>query len=447
MPLFGPTFLPSLAPVLAGLYFLKAGLRPPRTGKAPHCRRCDYALTGLASPNCPECGTAITPPNTVHGRRHRRPRAAAAGALLLILGLAGVTLAVLPANRAIDWYQYRPTSWLIRDLTSADYSIAVRAWNELDRRRTLKPLPPEIEQRIDDAILAQQGRDQPRTPLIGAMMEHIASRADAGQLTPAQFERLCRQALRPRLQQRPVAVAGEQVQFDVRAVGIIPELKRWKTKVTLLAASCGDQRMTGGWGTTVPGLWLRTGVGLPSPGAGRHALRISHRIQILAVDANDDDKSRGPAVGWESELTGFQDVEETPSADNPRLVTTPSPTEMASLIKAEIDWPTGYPYPKAEVQTSRLPENVAFDVIVRYAGRETRVDQWTRDKDDWGGRSIHLTAITGKSPPATIDLIFRSNPRVARTTTEMLQIWGGEVVFHDLPVPTPLPGPSQYNSY
>jgi len=38
-----------------GAILLALGLRVRRRGETPHCRRCDYALTGLASPErCPE---------------------------------------------------------------------------------------------------------------------------------------------------------------------------------------------------------------------------------------------------------------------------------------------------------------------------------------------------------------------------------------------------------
>ncbi len=39
----------------------------PRT--TDHCQRCDYNLTGLPEPRCPECGTEFDPATVAHGPR------------------------------------------------------------------------------------------------------------------------------------------------------------------------------------------------------------------------------------------------------------------------------------------------------------------------------------------------------------------------------------------
>jgi hypothetical protein len=431
---------------VAGLWLLVRGLRRRRSGDEPHCRRCGYSLTALTSPNCPECGTPISPATTVYGRRHRRPRTAAAGALLLLLGAAGLGTTVVPALRAVDWYHYRPTSWLIRDLGSGDYVIADRAWDELDRRRALGPLSREHEQQLIEAILAEQGKAQGRTPLLRAMMEDIARRADAGELSPAQFERLCKQALRARLEQRPVVVAGEQMTLHARAAGPIPDVKRWRTKVIFLGASCGDQQIIGGSSGIVHGLWLSSGATFTAPGPGRHPAKIAHRIEISPEDEGDEGANRPPTLAWEQVLTGMQDVEATPSADNPRLVASPTALEVAGCVVATIDWRAGCASPQADIRISQPPENVAFDIFLRHGGHETKVGETIREKGDNGSQDFSLPPVTANSPARSIDLIFRSSPRLARTTSDLMQIWDGEVVLHDLPVPAPFIGPPQYDT-
>ena len=38
------------------------------------------------------------------------------------------------------------------------------------------------------------------------------------------------------------------------------------------------------------------------------------------------------------------------------------------------------------------------------------------------------------APVTAVDLVLRPNAREARRTVDLLEIWGGELVFEDLPV-------------
>jgi hypothetical protein len=112
--------------LLASLVLLVAGMWPRRRGEEPHCRKCDYNLTGLPSDRCPECGGTITAKSTVHGERRRRPG-------LMLVGVALLLAAPLPfyhAAKQVDWYPYYPASWVIRDLRTNNYTKAFKqlAW-------------------------------------------------------------------------------------------------------------------------------------------------------------------------------------------------------------------------------------------------------------------------------------------------------------------------------
>ena len=62
---------------------------PPRRGKEPHCRKCDYQTTGNESGRCSECGADLTRPRgIVHGSRHRRLVPGMVGVFVALLGLA-----------------------------------------------------------------------------------------------------------------------------------------------------------------------------------------------------------------------------------------------------------------------------------------------------------------------------------------------------------------------
>ncbi len=69
----------ALIPLVLGLTLVWFGVRPRRRGTTPHCRRCNYNLTGLDSDRCPECGTPLTPKTVVIGEGRRRPVRIVAG--------------------------------------------------------------------------------------------------------------------------------------------------------------------------------------------------------------------------------------------------------------------------------------------------------------------------------------------------------------------------------
>ena len=75
----------AFAVMIPAMYLLVSGLRGRRVGDEPHCARCGYILLHLESDVCPECGTGISPANTVHGQKRRRYGRAAAGLVLLAL--------------------------------------------------------------------------------------------------------------------------------------------------------------------------------------------------------------------------------------------------------------------------------------------------------------------------------------------------------------------------
>src|SRR5688572_8625169 len=130
---------------VAAVVLLRLGRWPPRTGDAPHCRGCGYLLQGNQSGRCPECGRELTAKNTVRGERRRRPRLEAVGWVSGVLAVLCLVAAGSERVRGIDWYRYRPASWVVRDAGLSDAERSARAWQELSRRRAAKTLPAEAD--------------------------------------------------------------------------------------------------------------------------------------------------------------------------------------------------------------------------------------------------------------------------------------------------------------
>src|SRR5580658_6525765 len=105
-----------------------------RQGTEPHCRRCNYLLRGLESDRCPECGSELTAANVARGSARPWWRALRPGAVIMfVVGMAMLAMWLGMAQN-FNWYHYKPTFLVLRDLNSPKATDAQRAWAELVAR-------------------------------------------------------------------------------------------------------------------------------------------------------------------------------------------------------------------------------------------------------------------------------------------------------------------------
>lgn len=135
---------------VVGLVLLVVGLRGRRVGDEPRCRKCKYDLTGLDSDRCPECGHAITQKTTVHGFRRRRRALWLPGALLMAVSLS---VAGYGGYQAAQWKTYRdyPVFMLRWKAANGDF----RAANALNNRIRRGALQPEQLRSFADTAIDQ----------------------------------------------------------------------------------------------------------------------------------------------------------------------------------------------------------------------------------------------------------------------------------------------------
>lgn len=89
-----------------------------------------------------------------------------------------------------------------------------------------------------------------------------------------------------------------------------------------------------------------------------------------------------------------------------------------------------------------VPVTVAFDVILRFAGKERHAGTIVRvpgEKVLLSGGSLTYPEVFLHRllPPGTsfIDVVLRSNPRICDNLVDMIpEIWSGEIVFENVPV-------------
>src|SRR5688572_1519983 len=205
-----------LPPLVLGLVLIKLGYVPRRRGETPHCRKCNYTLTGLTSDRCPECGQALSPGAIVHGERRRRPALGIAGGFLLLLALANIAL-ILVGDR-VKWYQLKPTAWVIDDATDPSSAIAVRAWDELMRRADAAKLSAANEHEMTELALREQG-SATAGPIGGQLLQYMGRRAGAGKLTNDQRTRFLDQGMKFTVTARQKIARGDPLVYRIEYGG------------------------------------------------------------------------------------------------------------------------------------------------------------------------------------------------------------------------------------
>ena len=149
--------------LLIGLTLAVTGARGSLVDLTPRCRRCDFdvSATLATSDRCPECGLVLTTRRAIRpGTRRRRPRYIAAGAALLMLGLALTAAPTIIRRAGIDINRHKPVWMLSREAMPSRWSPrSAPALSELARRCSASTLSRAQATAIAGRILRQQSAD------------------------------------------------------------------------------------------------------------------------------------------------------------------------------------------------------------------------------------------------------------------------------------------------
>jgi len=462
-----------VAVLVAGVILVKWGLWPRRRGTTPYCRACGYNLTGLTSEQCPECGHALAGGNVVYGRRHRRAFLAVLGILCVVLSVARLTISI----QRVDWYQLKPTAWLIDDLQSASSWEASRAWRVLSRRFSRGSLSPS--QRHELAELCLDDQKLQRSKVHNELMAQLRQLYQKGLLTAKQKERFFRQMITARLRVRPRIVVGDPIPCRVESwwnTGYVPMYVAVGIKsitldghpVSINARKTAVAHFYTAWSCPIYlpysqldlSDWIRVPV-------GTHKLRVVLDAQAFPSDEEELngiiswDPARVTELGepfyrktfilddtfevFETEPPGYIKGRHSPAVVD--ALKNNFQQYKISIYRSWYGDPSSRdpssPLPKTMCSSlwyavgndcDELPMNVVSDVFIRIGNEEIKIGTIEGRKGDrWVVQRFNNFEYDGPLVDS-IDVILRSNEQLARGTIDMFEVWEGEAVIKDVPV-------------
>jgi hypothetical protein len=344
----------------------------------------------------------------------------------VLLLLAALGLGVREMYRRVDWYQYKPTRWDMRDLESTDPAVSDRAWQELWRQRFEQgKLSRHWQEKMADVALEQHWM-APRRRRGEERMVFLWQQHEAGKLTPAQVDRLFRQTVRVRWTLRPVVLVGQDVPYYAEGERYLPD-KGWWMKMGPIEDPHGTPEIPGGtpWGESFAQFYRLSGSAKQTPG--------EHEMEVRYFTAFYAERSGSERPVWEGidVHRGKVKVLEKPTDEYLKVVDAP---ELAEEIKASLKIKRFGGY--VGISTTGPPINVAFRVWARINGKE----HWVTDvafkkgvREGMGGSGILTELFKLKN----VDLIFRSSEEVAGKTVDLMEMWKGEVVFEGVELKNP----------
>ncbi|HZK81273.1 MAG TPA: hypothetical protein VFC46_09410 [Humisphaera sp.] len=423
-----------------GICLVTRGRWGRRIGDVPHCRKCGYVLTGNTTGRCPECGSLLTPIAVVYGERPRRPRSLLAGVVLLLMGALIVTTVIVTSAMKVDWYRYRPTSWVIQDLDATVPAKRDQAWVELKRRIATGGISTTQEHALIERALHEQQSSARTFWAPDELLDYLGEQYVAHHMDAGEIQRFFDNEMKLRLDVRPTVGPTDPIAYRVMGLGRGPN--GWYMRCGQTGYWIDDKKVDTGRSNAEGGFggisWSST---LSPQSVGKHRLRID--FDLTAV-------RRGYPIGVLTvaeqsrriQLTADFAVTQTPPPIV--LMTSPDAAAIGRCFSTYGFSKTPDDRLEGMIQCRNPPVPMAFKVFVTVHGKEYPMGSIHFDKATSSGASWGVNS--GKLPPGDtgpVDVILRSSEAVAIQTLDMTQIWKGEVIIRGVVVrqpPTTRPG-------
>lgn len=417
--------------LISGIVLLVLGWRGKRTGSEPRCARCGYILLHIESARCPECGAEIAVVGTVTGKRKRRWWLASLGAAMLVLAVMLVYRPAADFIAGIYWYQYKPETWVFRDMDEPG-PPGVRAMYELTGRDSNGKLSPAGQQRlIESALHELESSGKSR------LLRYLGAACAAGRLDPQQQQRFVDHVYQMTLSIRPIVGEGEGVPLQVDRKALLRSIDGG-----LFSCMFGQQERRVDGTTVAPPDDSDYSQGdtqrsiAPSGGLGEHVLE---QDMICDVSYYTHGSREPRAIGTSKATLKASYLvvrpEELPAIE--LLESESLRTELSSALKvnevkayqfyAEENPRERVWFARVGLRVKTLPCDIGFDVFLKTSDGQLAIGQvWAEKGDD----SILYTEVrTAERLPEKVDVILRPSIAAARRTVAAQSIYGREIRF------------------
>lgn len=428
-----------------GLLLLLRGRHGIATDDHPLCRKCGFDLTGKpeGSNVCSECGSDLSAPKAIR-IGHRRPRGGLVmtGCVLLLLGLGSAGAIMWAAGSSTNWQARKPVWWLIRETKDLDVRTRDAALAELSTRLGAGKLTdPQIDALCDQGLAVQGDANAPWSTAWGDLLETART---MNKLSDDRWQKYARQAPAFVLDVRPEVRKGDRIYHWLRnGKSRVGSRTRLYVEADKPIWQIGPIRSNRAWGITPGGQLSANGSGASGTGLetksgefkdvppGKYPVKYTTTLKI--VDGN------GPSAPIVTtaplELTAT--VKLLP-ADQPTVRVINDPALGSQVAAALSVTDAGYArwskkHLNVSVNVNNPPVGVGFDIYARIDGKETKLSSFAapagKRNSGWGagGDVENLTA-------SRMDVVLRPSTQAATNTTNVFEIWDGEVVISDVAI-------------
>jgi hypothetical protein len=446
-----PSLIVAALAIVIGAVVLRLGVRGRRVDDHPICRKCGFDLIGRpeGSEVCPECGADLRRPRAIRdGHRQWRRGLVAGGGVLLGLGLMFVGAGVVARVSGANLQEYNPTFWLLREVRSHDLPVAVDAARELSKRVTAGKMSQADVDAAADSILARGKNPGAKwDPALGDFIE------DARLAKKLSDERYISYALGAAtqaygLEVRPtVNAGGDPLPFWIRQtppwVGSRPTLQvEYSAKFELddfelkTDYSLSDDRVLSpmrGGGATGGQLDLKAHADRMT--LGQHEL---HAVSTVSVKPANAPPGTPPIAWTKVKLTKpFEIVPAEPStvkvvADESIRREMEAGVSVQNLEYARF----GANDLDFHARVTDVPVGIGYQVfIVTSDGKRHSAGTFT--SAPVGKNSMSSTMMRATVPglsAGAVDVVFVPNVDAAKRTTNVFEIWDGQITKRNQPV-------------
>ena len=371
------------------------------------------------------------------GDRVRSPAAVRFGTVLIVLAVLLAAWQAPLVYRGIDWYRLKPTGWVLEDLRSRGPGRSRLAADELIRRDNAGSLSAARRLELADAALAEQAAPTP-SALARPLVDWLGQAVLDGTVADARRQKFLEQAVRLNFVLRPTVVLGDPIPYRFEEIGRTPGGGDWRYQVehkgTKLDGVVVEQGGSSGGGSGIGSAGSMSGR-VPCATPGRHEVAFTARVRIFhGAEAADAPPA---TLMHERDVALLASVDVLPQAP-PGYVPLVDDAKLGPRIGDSIRVVRFARRPGGWVSytlgITSVPADVAFDVVARVDGKEYPLGTLTAKR----GATFQLNGGAGgfgaPADAAKADLVLRSSQKVARSTVDLTQIWGGELVLPDVPV-------------